>query len=125
MTSHLRTSSKSEFVFDLFSSIDALIMMIGRGIAMLTPSQIEFGLIPHDHWSQPEWIDEEKATIGRNTMKEKGIIYAGSVPYRNMCRFNSGVSCFPSRFKCCVSLFLQYFYRHPLLQKYRWDWRIE
>jgi hypothetical protein len=62
---------------------------------MLTPSQIEFGLIPQDHWTQPEWIDEEKATIGRNSMKEKGIIYADSVPYRNMCRFNSGVSfCF-------------------------------
>ncbi len=31
-----------------------------------------------------------------------------SVSYRNMCRFNSG-----------------FFYRHPLLQKYRWYWRIE
>ena len=61
---------------------------------MLTPSQVEFGLIPREHWFQPDWIDEEKATKGRADMVEKGIIYGGSVPYRNMCRFSSGVSCF-------------------------------
>ncbi|KAH6905127.1 alpha-1,2-mannosyltransferase [Coprinopsis sp. MPI-PUGE-AT-0042] len=33
---------------------------------------------------------------------------AGSVSYRNMCRFNSG-----------------FFFRHPLMLKYRWYWRIE
>jgi len=49
-------------------------------------------VIPQDHWSQPSWIDEEKATKSRDAMVEKGIIYAGSVSYRNMCRFNSGVS---------------------------------
>ncbi|KAF9002075.1 nucleotide-diphospho-sugar transferase [Cyathus striatus] len=36
------------------------------------------------------------------------IIYGGSVSYRNMCRFNSG-----------------FFFKHPLVQKYRWYWRIE
>lgn len=69
---------------------------------------VEFGLIPHDHWFQPDWIDEEKATAGRNKMVEDNIIYGGSVSYRNMCRFNSG-----------------FFYRHPLLQKYKWYWRVE
>jgi len=59
---------------------------------VLTPAQVEFGLIPHDHWFQPDWIDEDKATKSRNAMAEKGIIYGGSLSYRNMCRFNSGVS---------------------------------
>jgi alpha 1,2-mannosyltransferase len=59
---------------------------------VLTPSQVEFGLIPREHWYQPDWIDEDKATKRRDAMVEKGIIYGGSVPYRNMCRFNSGVS---------------------------------
>jgi alpha 1,2-mannosyltransferase len=41
-------------------------------------------------------------------MVRNNVIYGGSVPYRNMCRFNSG-----------------FFYRHELLQKYRYYWRVE
>jgi alpha 1,2-mannosyltransferase len=37
-----------------------------------------------------------------------GVLYGGSVSYRNMCRFNSG-----------------FFYRHELLQSYRYYWRVE
>jgi uncharacterized protein (DUF1684 family) len=36
-------------------------------------------------------IDEEKATKAREEMIRKKVIYGHSVPYRNMCRFNSGV----------------------------------
>ncbi len=61
---------------------------------MITPAQVEFGVIPHDHWFQPDWIDEEKAKKGRDKLVADGIIYGGSVSYRNMCRFNSGVSQF-------------------------------
>ncbi|KAF9448417.1 glycosyltransferase family 15 protein [Macrolepiota fuliginosa MF-IS2] len=77
-------------------------------IKVLTAAKVEFGLIPHDHWYQPDWIDEDHATKGREKMEADKIIYGGSVSYRNMCRFNSG-----------------FFYRHPLMQKYRWYWRIE
>ncbi|KXN82997.1 Glycolipid 2-alpha-mannosyltransferase 2 [Leucoagaricus sp. SymC.cos] len=77
-------------------------------IKVLTSAKMEFGLIPHDHWYQPDWIDEERATEGRDKMVANNVIYGGSVSYRNMCRFNSG-----------------FFYRHPLMQKYRWYWRIE
>jgi len=41
-------------------------------------------------------------------MSAMGMIYADSVPYRNMCRFNSG-----------------FFYHHELLQNYRYYWRVE
>ena len=54
---------------------------------------MEFGLVPPEHWHQPDWIDEEKATAARNDMVEHNIIYGGSVSYRNMCRYNSGVRC--------------------------------
>jgi alpha 1,2-mannosyltransferase len=37
-------------------------------------------------------IDEEKASAAREEMIRKKVIYGFSVPYRNMCRFNSGVS---------------------------------
>ncbi|KAF9467507.1 glycosyltransferase family 15 protein [Collybia nuda] len=77
-------------------------------VSVLSAAPMEFGHIPKDHWFQPDWIDEEKATKGRDQMVAENIIYGGSVSYRNMCRFNSG-----------------FFFRHPLMQKYRWYWRIE
>ncbi|KAF7296404.1 Glycosyltransferase family 15 protein [Mycena chlorophos] len=79
-----------------------------RSVSGLTNNLVEFGLIPHDHWFQPDWIDEEKATKNRQWMIDNNVIYGGSVPYRNMCRFNSG-----------------FFFRHPLLDKYRYYWRME
>ncbi|KIP04630.1 glycosyltransferase family 15 protein [Phlebiopsis gigantea 11061_1 CR5-6] len=69
---------------------------------------VEFGLIPREHWYQPEWVDEAKATAGRDKMVQDNIIYGGSVSYRNMCRFNSG-----------------FFFRHPIVERYRWYWRVE
>ncbi|KAG5719171.1 putative mannosyltransferase MNT2 [Termitomyces sp. T112] len=79
-----------------------------KRVSVLSASKMEFGLIPRDHWFQPDWIDEKKAAASRNKMEEEKIIYGGSVSYRNMCRFNSG-----------------FFFKHELLQKYRWYWRIE
>ncbi|KAL9708793.1 hypothetical protein Ac2012v2_007947 [Leucoagaricus gongylophorus] len=77
-------------------------------VKVLTRAQMEFGLISPGHWYQPDWIDEEKAAENRDKLVASNVIYGGSVSYRNMCRFNSG-----------------FFYRHPLVQKYRWYWRIE
>lgn len=68
--------------------------------------EVEFGLIPHDDWFQPDWIDEEKAAAGRK--KLENVIYGTSVSYRNMCRYNSRT-----------------FYKHELMQKYKWYWRVE
>lgn len=61
-------------------------------LSVLSAAKMEFGLIPREHWFQPESIDENKATASREKMMEQNIIYGGSVSYRNMCRFNSGVS---------------------------------
>lgn len=44
---------------------------------MVTYSKVEFGLIPHDHWYQPDWIDEDKASKSRKEMEEKNVIYGG------------------------------------------------
>ncbi|GAB1517901.1 hypothetical protein RhiTH_000956 [Rhizoctonia solani] len=71
-------------------------------------SKTVYGQIPHDHWFQPDWIDEEKATKARLKMIEEKVIYGHSVPYRNMCRFNSG-----------------FFFKHELLKDYDYYWRIE
>ncbi|KAF9026459.1 alpha-1,2-mannosyltransferase [Hymenopellis radicata] len=77
-------------------------------VSVLTSAKMEFGVIPPEHWYQPDWIDEDRAAKARADMVKDGIIYAGSVAYRNMCRFNSG-----------------FFFKHPLLLPYRWYWRIE
>lgn len=70
--------------------------------------KVSYGQIPHDHWHQPPTIDEERARKSREDMVRNDVIYGGSVSYRNMCRFNSG-----------------FFFRHELLQQYRYYWRIE
>ncbi|EKM51000.1 glycosyltransferase family 15 protein [Phanerochaete carnosa HHB-10118-sp] len=77
-------------------------------VSNVVSGSVEFGLIPHDHWHQPDWIDEEKASQARQKMVQENTIYGGSVSYRNMCRFNSG-----------------FFYKHPIVQKYKWYWRVE
>jgi len=79
-----------------------------KRVTALTDAPIEFGLIPKEEWFQPQWIDEAKATEARKDMEKNNVIYGGSVPYRNMCRYNSG-----------------FFYRHELLKKYKYYWRVE
>ncbi|KAF8590601.1 glycosyltransferase family 15 protein [Ramaria rubella] len=78
----------------------------------LTGSPTTYGLISKDQWLQPEWIDEERATKAREKMVADRVIYgvggAGSVPYRNMCRYYSG-----------------FFYRHELLKDYEYYWRVD
>lgn len=68
----------------------------------------EYGFIPPSNWSVPDHIDQELMKQKMKEMEEKDVIYGGSLSYRNMCRFNSG-----------------YFFRHPLLDKYDWYWRVE
>ena len=64
--------------------------------------------IPHEHWSFPDHIDQDKAARVREEMAEKKIIYGDSVSYRHMCRFESG-----------------FFFRQPIMNKYEWYWRVE
>lgn len=98
-------------------------------LSVLSSAKMEFGLIPREHWFQPDSIDEEKATASRNKMMEDNIIYGGSVSYRNMCRFNSGVKKKVQRLRVrsvwCFFFSCQFFFKHPLMSKYRWYWRIE
>ncbi|KAF8910943.1 glycosyltransferase family 15 protein [Gymnopilus junonius] len=75
-----------------------------RRVTELTDSQVQFGLIPSDHWYQPAEIDEDRATKSREKMVKENVIYGGI--YRNMCRFNSG-----------------FFYRHELLKPFQYYWR--
>jgi alpha 1,2-mannosyltransferase len=79
-----------------------------RRVSNVVSGPVHFGQIPEEHWYQPSWINETRATEERDKMEEEGVIYGGSLSYRNMCRFNSG-----------------FFYRHPLVQNFRYYWRVE
>lgn len=74
----------------------------------LISGKTKYGVIPKEHWSFPDWIDQDKAAKVREEMRQKKIIYGDSISYRHMCRFESG-----------------FFYRHPLMQEYEWYWRVE
>ena len=40
----------------------------------LTNAKCHYGLIEHDHWYQPDWIDEEKATAARE-VRDSSLLY--------------------------------------------------
>jgi alpha 1,2-mannosyltransferase len=96
-----------------------------RRISLLTRANVTYALIPRAHWIQADWIDEERANASRTKMEEEGVIYGGSLPYRNMCRYNSGVRRVLHLAACIWLNALQFFFKHPLLQQYRWYWRVE
>ncbi|KAI0354551.1 glycosyltransferase family 15 protein [Trametes cingulata] len=79
-----------------------------RNMSSIIAGPVSFGRIPAEDWYQPNWIDEGKASASRAQMEADGVVYGGSLSYRNMCRFNSG-----------------FFYRHPLVRPYKWYWRVE
>ncbi|SCU90095.1 LADA_0F01772g1_1 [Lachancea dasiensis] len=76
-----------------------------EAIREVVSSDVKFGLIPREHWSFPEWIDQERAAEVRATAD---YIYGDSESYRHMCRYESG-----------------FFWRHELMEKYDYYWRVE
>ncbi|KAI5191369.1 alpha 1,2-mannosyltransferase [Nematocida sp. AWRm77] len=71
-------------------------------------TDVEFGVVPKEHWEYPSWVNVAHARAQMKQMESKGVIYGGMESYRHMCRFFSG-----------------FFYRHPLVQKYEYYWRVE
>lgn len=69
-------------------------------------ANVKFGTIPREHWSYPEFVDQEKCRKVREEMKN--VIYGGAESYRHMCRFQSG-----------------FFWRNPLVMEYDWYWKVE
>ncbi|KAJ2039656.1 hypothetical protein H4S04_005066 [Coemansia sp. S16] len=77
-------------------------------IASVVTGECQFGLIPHEHWSYPDYINQTKAAEVREDMKMRKVIYGDNESYRHMCRYESG-----------------FFFRHQLMDQYKWYWRVE
>ncbi|VEU20648.1 DEKNAAC101606 [Brettanomyces naardenensis] len=67
-----------------------------------------YGIVPYEHWSYPEWIDQNKAQAVRESVKFSRVLYGSSESYRHMCRYNS-----------------KFFYHHPIMDDYDLYWRVE
>lgn len=75
----------------------------------LASGKCSYGIIPPSQFGDiPPWIDQDKMNDAIKEMSTHGIPYADSIPYRKMCRFQSG-----------------FFWRHPLLETFEYYWRIE
>lgn len=77
-------------------------------VSGLVSGGAHFGEIPREQWSIPQWIDDQKAHDSWEQMTQENVLYAGMESYHHMCRYESG-----------------FFYHHPLMQKYRYYWRVE
>ncbi|KAK7935022.1 glycosyltransferase family 15 protein [Apiospora marii] len=73
-----------------------------------TSGECEFGRVGPEMWGYPEWIDTKIAKEGIAKQGDAAVMYGGLESYHAMCRFYSG-----------------FFYKHELLAKYEWYWRLE
>ncbi|KAL7312900.1 hypothetical protein PS15m_008607 [Mucor circinelloides] len=74
----------------------------------MTNAEVHYGLVPQEHWSYPDYIDQDYAAQCRKDLAAQGIPYGGSESYRHMCRYQSG-----------------FFMLHPLLDNLDYYWRVE
>lgn len=51
-----------------------------RKMTELVSGPVFFGVVPPEHWYQPDWIDEERAKEGRDRLVEGKIVYGGDYP---------------------------------------------
>ncbi|CAR25536.1 hypothetical protein ZYGR_0A01000 [Zygosaccharomyces rouxii] len=80
-----------------------------REIKNAVSGEVQFGLVDKYMWQIPEETSDPRAFKNAiDTQGDRGFLYGGSASYHRMCRFYSGS-----------------FYRHPLVQRHEWYWRVE
>lgn len=94
-----------------------------------TSAPVEFGKVGPDMWGFPDWIDPKVAKEGIAKQGDAAVMYGGLESYHAMCRFYSG-SVQPLPYPAPTAELLanvinSFFYKHPLLAKYEWYWRLE
>lgn len=75
----------------------------------ITTDDVEFGTLNEIEWEFPQEVTERpEFQQFIHDQGDRGILYGNMESYHRMCRFYSGI-----------------FYKHPLLQKREWYWRLE
>lgn len=77
-------------------------------VKQYTNSEVEFGVVPKEHWEFPEDIDRDLLHESIESQGDRTIMYGNMESYHKMCRFYSG-----------------HFFDHPLVAKREWYWRVE
>ena len=95
-----------DWVFLNDNEFDADFKRDTQAMLVLSGAKAHYGLIPKEHWSYPDFIDQTAAAEVRKNMSN--IIYGWSESYRHMCRYNSG-----------------FLWQHPLMAQYDYYWRVE
>ena len=54
-------------------------------VIKLTNSKVEFGLVPTEHWNQPQWINETKPSLARQRLLKDGVPYGGEFRLLLLC----------------------------------------
>eukprot|EP00128_Syssomonas_multiformis_P005401 Colp12_sorted_trinity150504_noHs@1860 len=67
--------SEEEFSEDFKSKVRAL-----------TSAEVEFGVVPREHWDIPDFIDQDRMQKAMQKLEAQNVIYGGSINYRRMCR---------------------------------------
>ncbi|GAA5904146.1 glycosyltransferase family 15 protein [Sporobolomyces salmoneus] len=82
-----------------------------RHTSGIASGTVHYGLIPEEQWGKQPFPPGINATLANEKIQAMGklpIPYGNSVPYRKMCRYQSG-----------------FFFEHELLHKYEYYWRVE
>jgi mannosyltransferase len=90
-----------------------------------TSAPVEFGKVGPEMWGYPEWIDPKVAKEGIAKQGDAAVMYGGLESYHAMCRFYSGCAALSNHSPNCWLTTSRFFYKHPLLAKYEWYWRLE
>lgn len=80
-----------------------------NSIREVVASDVSFGIIDPNQWEFSD-IEENKIEIDEyiKSQGDRSILYGDNFSYHKMCRFFSG-----------------FFYKHELVQKFEWYWRLE
>ncbi|KAJ1888581.1 hypothetical protein LPJ66_008499, partial [Kickxella alabastrina] len=77
------------------------------GISAITKNELRFGMLDSEQWGYSDSVTPEE-TEKKLEYNKNRYLYGGSLSYRFMCRFQSGL-----------------FYHHPLVRDLDWYWRLE
>jgi len=89
-----------------------------------TSGKVEFGTIDPAHWGFPDWIDPKVAKEGIAKKEMQQLCTVVWKVTMQCADFTQGTTCSSGTTKLLL-IESRFFYKHELLAKYEWYWRLE